>query len=86
MNEWVTGPFSKLRLEVDLHTSDAVDAERTKTESRGAWVARSVERLTLDFSSGHDPRVVGSSPALGSALSAEPAKDSLCPSLSAPRH
>ena len=36
----------------------------------GAWVAQSVERLTLDFSSGHDLRVVGSSPALGSARTA----------------
>ena len=29
---------------------------------RGAWVAQSVKHLTLDFGSGHDPRVVGSSP------------------------
>ena len=39
--------------------------------------AQSVERLTLDFSSGRDPRVVGSSPTSGSALSVEPAWDSL---------
>ena len=26
---------------------------------RGAWVAQSVECLNLDFSSGHDPRVIG---------------------------
>ena len=44
----------------------------------GAWVAQSFKCLTLDFGSGHDPRVVGSSPALGSALSMEPASDSLC--------
>ena len=37
---------------------------------RGAWVAQSVECLTLDFSSGHDPRAVGSSPASGSVLKA----------------
>ena len=34
---------------------------------------RLVECLTLDFSSGHDPRVMESSPVLGSALSMEPA-------------
>ena len=32
-----------------------------------AWVAQSVECQSLDFGSGHDLRVVGSSPALGSA-------------------
>ena len=37
-----------------------------KTIGRGAWVARSVERPTLDLGSGHDPRVVGVSPVLGS--------------------
>ena len=30
---------------------------------QGAWVTRSVECPTLDFGSGHDPRVVGLSPA-----------------------
>ena len=49
---------------------------------RGAWVVQSVERPTLDFGSGHDPRVAGSSPASGSTL--EPAWDSVslspCPS------
>ena len=45
---------------------------------RGAWVAQSFQQLTLDFSSGHDPKVVGSSPTLGSTLSRE---DSLCLSL-----
>ena len=29
------------------------------TQVRGAWVAQSAEHLTLDFSSGHDPGVVG---------------------------
>ena len=48
------------------------------TEKKGSMVlghlgARSVAHLTLDFSSGHDPRIMGSSPALGSGLSAEPA-------------
>ena len=43
----------------------------------GTWVAQWVERPTLDFDSGHDPRVMGSSPLLGSALSVDPAWDSL---------
>ena len=37
------------------------------------WLAQSMERLTLDFGSGHDPRVTESSSALGSALDIEPA-------------
>ena len=43
-----------------------------KATAWGAWVALSVKDLTLDFGSGHDPRVVGSSPAMGSVLSVEP--------------
>ena len=39
----------------------------------GAWWAQSVEHLTLDFTSSHDSRGVGLSPALGSALGTEPA-------------
>ena len=35
-----------------------------------------VERPTLDFGPGHDPRLEGLSPTLGSALSMEPAWDS----------
>ena len=53
-------------------------------QKQGAGVAQLGECPTLDFGSGHDPRVVGSSPASGSALGAEPAWDSLslflCPS------
>ena len=44
---------------------------------RGTWVAQSVECLTLDCGSGHDPRVVGSSPTLGSTLSVEPSPHTL---------
>ena len=40
---------------------------------RGTWVAQSVERPTVDFSSGHDPRVMGLNPISGSVLSVEPA-------------
>ena len=45
-------------------------------------MAQLVERPTLDFSSGHDPRVVGSSPTLDSTLSMEPSWDSFSLSLS----
>ena len=38
----------------------------------GTWVAQSVGQPTLDFGSGHDPRVMGSSPMSGSTLSMEP--------------
>ena len=52
---------------------------------RGAWVAQSVERLTLEFSSAHDPRVVGLSSAWGTALTAwSLASDSLHLSLALP--
>jgi len=44
---------------------------------RGAWMAQSVEHPTLDFSSGHDLRVVGLSPVLGSVLGGESAGESL---------
>ena len=40
-------------------------------------MVQSVERPTLDFGSGRDPRVVGLSPTLGSMLSVMPAWDSL---------
>ena len=39
----------------------------------GAWVGQLVKCLTLDFGSGHDLRVVRSSPQLGSTLNVEPA-------------
>ena len=44
-----------------------------------AWL---VECPTLDFGSDHDPRIVGLSPTLGSALSMEPLKAPLSLSLS----
>ena len=40
-------------------------------------MAQSVKWPTLDFSSDHGLRVVGSNPTLGSVLSMEPAWDSL---------
>ena len=33
-------------------------------DSRGVWVAKSVEHLTLDFGSGDDHRVMGLTPVL----------------------
>ena len=43
----------------------------------GACVSQSVECSTLDFSSGHDPMFMGSSPTLGPMQSIEPAWDSV---------
>ena len=42
-----------------------------KTDTWGTWVAQSVGCQTLDFSSGHNLRVVRSSPKMGSVLSGE---------------
>ena len=51
----------------------------------GAWLAQSVKRLTLDFSSGHDLMVHGIEPPIElCAGGMEPAWDSFSPSLSAP--
>ena len=44
----------------------------------GTWVAQSVEHLTLDFCSGHDPRVIELRPMLGSAMSVEPSAPLPC--------
>ena len=51
---------------------------------KGAWVAQSVKRPTLDLASDHDLVVLRSSLGLGSTLGEEPAWDSLSPSPSAP--
>ena len=45
----------------------------TKNLLQGTWVAQSVGRLTLDFGSGHDLTVVGSSPVSASTRSMESA-------------
>ena len=42
-------------------------ATHDKEDRWGTWVAQSVERLTLDFGSGHGPRIMGSA-GLSSAL------------------
>ena len=54
--------------------------EFKEQKSRGAWVVRSVKRPTLGFGSGHD-LVVGGFELHIFADSAEPAWDSLSPSL-----
>ena len=54
------------------------------TTTRGAWVARSVMCLTLDFGSGHDLSVCEFEPWLGSGLVAWSLLGILFPPLSAP--
>ena len=39
-----------------------------EVHNRDAWVAQSVEHLTLDFTSSHNPTVMGLSPTSGSML------------------
>ena len=51
-----------------------------KNYNGGAWMVQLVEGLTLSFGSGHDPRVMGSSPKLDSMLSVDSL--SLSPNLS----
>ena len=52
---------------------------------RGAWVAQSVKRLTLDFGSSHDQMVHGLNPRVGLCVdSMEPVCHPVSPSLSAP--
>ena len=48
----------------------------------GAWVAQLVKRLTLGSGSGHDLRIVRSSPVIRSPLREESAGESLSPSAS----
>ena len=50
----------------------AISRELKKREGEGL-LGGSVEHPNLDFGSGHDPNVVGSSPTSGSSLSMEPA-------------
>ena len=53
---------------------------------RGTWMAQSVKRQTLGFSSDHDLRGVKLSSMLGSSLNREPAWDFLSPLPSVPTH
>ena len=56
-------------------------SSRQKVMDWGAWVSQWVKASA--FGSGHDPRVLGLSPASGSLLSREPASSSLSACLSA---
>ena len=71
------GYISPLFLHIELFSKICC----TIIKKRDACVAQSVKHSTLDCSSGHDLRVVSSSGMLGSALSVEPAEDSLSPLL-----
>jgi len=62
-----------------LHIRVIWEAFKNYQMPRGDWVAQSVGRRTLSFSSGHDLRVLRLSSTLGSMLRAE----SACPSPSA---
>ena len=50
-------------------------SEETRFETKcwGDWVSQLVKQMTLDFSSGHDLRVMSLSPKSGSVLGVEPA-------------
>ena len=56
-----------------VDTINCITSKNKKSKNWDAWMAQLVEHLTLDFGSGHDPRVMGSSPTLGSVLSMGPA-------------
>ena len=63
---------------VSLHYSAITDSSPARIgKSRGTWVVQSVKCPILNFSSGHDLTVMGSSPTLGSAQGMESAWDSL---------
>lgn len=59
-----------------MWSCEDADEETFKNHFWGTWVARSVERLTLDFGLGHDPRVIRSRLVSGSLFSRESAGDS----------
>ena len=65
--------------------SKCVKPTRYKKQTWGTWVAQSVKHLILDCGSAHDLRVHRFEPCIRlCADTAEPAWDSLSPSLSAP--
>ena len=65
--------LSKVRLCVTLgHKSNKTRVPLENFRVGGAWVVQSFKHLTLDFSSGHDLKAVGSSPMLGSVPNVEP--------------
>ena len=60
--------------------AQALCSHSKSTSPQGSWGAQCVKHPSLDFGSGHDPRVVRLSPMLGSVLGVESAWDSLSPS------
>ena len=63
------------------YTLTPKQSNQQKQTARGAWVAQWVKASA--FGSVHVPKVLGSSPALGSLLGREPAPSSLSACLSA---
>lgn len=63
--------FGQLRATKGHKGSKAIK-KNPPNNNGGAFVPQLVEHLTPDFSSGHDLRVVSSSPAPGSTLGVEP--------------
>ena len=74
LNSWT---FSEIPIYFSLPSWHVIAWDSKNYEKRGTWVAQLVNCMTLDFSSGHYLRVVGSSSTSGSSLSAESACDSL---------
>ena len=72
-----------MKQNISNHDNRARKTKCKSSKAQGAWMVQSVEHLTLDFGSGHDLTVCGFEPHIGPwADSAEPAWDSLSPSLS----
>ena len=59
--------FSAEEVPMEMVIRGSIQHQRN-TDSWGTWVAQGVDCPTLDFGSGHDLKVMGSSPASGSAL------------------
>ena len=72
----------RIQKESTLHLLLRLCGGAKKRKKREAWVTQSVKHLTLDFSSGHDLRFVGSSPASGSVLTVQSLLRILCLPLS----
>ena len=63
-------------IEEALQTQSRINKKKSSSKHirvKDAWMARLVKRPTLGFGSGHDLRVVRSSPVSGSMLSTESA-------------
>ena len=68
-----------------FHSDDLKETLQIICYGRGMWVAQSIERPALGFSSGHDLTVHEFKPRVGPHTdSAEPAWNSVSPSLSLP--